>query len=59
MITSGSGDLGSIRFRSQGESVEGDGSLPDWNPTNSREAPSEAAGEHGVGTEGAVEEVQL
>ena len=49
MITSRSGDLDSIHFRSQGEAGDGDGSLPDWNPTSSIRADDEAPGEPGVG----------
>ena len=53
-----SGSIGSIRFRSQG-SADGDGSLPDEDPTNTLGENSEAPGELATGDENAVEEIPL
>ena len=53
-----SGSVESIRFRSQG-SADGDGSLPDGDPTNTLEGNSEAPDELATGDENAIEEVPL
>ena len=55
-----SGTIGSIRFRSQGQSTGGDGSLSNGNPIHSApDAHGESPGERDTGTENAIEEVPL
>jgi hypothetical protein len=56
MIASGSGDIGSMQFRSQGETTGGGESIPDGDLTSSM---MEASGEPGFGTEDSIEEVAL
>ena len=53
-----SGTIGSMRFRSQG-STDGDGSLPDGDPTDSMEIYSGSAREPGTGDGSSIEEVPL
>lgn len=57
-IASGSRDIGSMHFKSQG-TTDGDETLPDGDPMISMEGDDEAAAELGVGAEGAIEEVPL
>ena len=52
-----SGNVGSIRFKSQGESTGVDGTFLDGNPVSSTDEHSEAPGEHDSAAENAVEEV--
>ena len=54
-----SGNLGSIRFRSQGKSTESDGTVLDGVPLGSMEMNGEVLGEGSVGVGGAIEEVPL
>ena len=59
MIASRSGDLSSIDFKSQGESTDGEKTLPDGGAVNSLGANDEAPGGLGVEVENVVEEVPL
>ena len=52
-----SGNLGSIRFRSQGRSTNDIGTLPDGNTVSSMETNGGAPDGLGVGTETAIEEI--
>lgn len=54
-----SGNLGSIRFRSQGRSTDGDGTLFDGHPVSSMDPYGGTSGELGIGVENEVEEVSL
>ena len=58
MITSGSDNAGSIRFRSQG-TTDGGGSLPDHDPSSSTQPNTEAPDEVGASGENGIEEVPL
>ena len=57
--TVGSGNLGSIRFRSQEKSTESDGTVLDGVPLGSMEMSGEVLGESSVGVEDTIEEVPL
>ena len=46
-----SGNIGSIRFKSQGESTIGDGTLPDGDSMSPVETDGEIPEEDGTGTE--------
>ena len=52
-------NVGSIRFKSRGESTGGSGALHDENLTNSIEIDEEASGDPGAGVEDSIEEVPL
>ena len=55
-----SGTIGSIRFRSQGQSTGGDGSLSNGSTIYlASDAHGEAPGERDTGAENAIEEVPL
>ena len=58
MVTHGSGNIGSIQFRSQG-TTNGDESLPGGDPTISTQTNDGAPDEFGKGAEDIVEEVSL
>ena len=54
-----SGGIGSMKFKSQGRSTNGDETVPDGNLVSSVETNGETAGWPGVGTENTIEEVPL
>ena len=58
MVTSGLGNIGSIHFRSQAESTDDDGSLPNGSFVNLAESKDEAPDEPGI-LINATEEVPL
>lgn len=54
-----SGNPDSICFRSQGQSTDDGGTLPDGNPANSTGVSGEAPGEAGIVIEDIIEEFPL
>ena len=54
-----SGNVGSIRFKGPGESMDDDGTLSDGRPMSSTDLDGETTGELAVGVQSAIEEVPL
>lgn len=52
-----SGNIGSIRFKSQGESTSSGGALPDGNLTSSVDTNGDIPGDLGAGAENTIDEV--